>query len=320
MTTPPSTSERPLVTFSLVAYKQEKYVAEAVHGALAQTYSPLQVILSDDCSPDGTFEVMQRIAAEYRGPHTIILNRNPQNLNVARHVNAVERMAQGELLVAAAGDDISVPQRVQRLVETWISGGKKAGMIHSACTVITEDGRDVGPLQCPCLDDLTAVERAAARNAFVIGATEAWSPKLFSVFGPLLENLTHEDRALPFRSLLLDMPVVYVNEPLVKYRQGIGLSSTYVGKGRALDAAQRKQILERLLVDYEQKARDLRCAPNDDVAAIVQKNVKRYRVSRRFEDGTPSLPELLRLVRLVGVAHVARMGAKRLANRYRDRQ
>ena len=38
--------DRPLATFTVFAYNQEAYVAEAVRGALAQQYRPLQVILS----------------------------------------------------------------------------------------------------------------------------------------------------------------------------------------------------------------------------------------------------------------------------------
>ena len=50
---------RPLLTFGVCAYKQEQFIREAVEAALAQTYSPLEIILSDDCSPDRTFEIMQ---------------------------------------------------------------------------------------------------------------------------------------------------------------------------------------------------------------------------------------------------------------------
>ena len=42
------------MTFVLLAYNQEKYIREAVDGALAQTYHPLKIILSDDCSSDRT--------------------------------------------------------------------------------------------------------------------------------------------------------------------------------------------------------------------------------------------------------------------------
>lgn len=53
--TPPTALDHPLVTFALLAYSQEKYIREAVEGAFAQTYEPLEIILSDDCSSDRTY-------------------------------------------------------------------------------------------------------------------------------------------------------------------------------------------------------------------------------------------------------------------------
>jgi glycosyltransferase involved in cell wall biosynthesis len=60
---PDNPTDRSLVTFALFAYNQEKYIREAVEGALAQTYEPLEIILSDDCSSDRTFETMREMAA-----------------------------------------------------------------------------------------------------------------------------------------------------------------------------------------------------------------------------------------------------------------
>ena len=62
-------------TFVVIAYNQERYVADAVNSALAQTYSPLRIILTDDCSTDDTFRIMKDLAEKYDGPHEIILNR-----------------------------------------------------------------------------------------------------------------------------------------------------------------------------------------------------------------------------------------------------
>ncbi len=50
---------KPLVTFMLRTYNHERFIREAVRSALTQTYSPLQVVISDDCSQDRTFEIIQ---------------------------------------------------------------------------------------------------------------------------------------------------------------------------------------------------------------------------------------------------------------------
>src|SRR5215470_18905066 len=100
---------KPLVTFYVMAYNQARFIREAVEGALAQTYSPLEIVLSDDCSWDGTFEVMRDAVKGYSGPHTVILNRNPRNLGLSEHVNRIIELARGDLIIAADGDDVSSP-------------------------------------------------------------------------------------------------------------------------------------------------------------------------------------------------------------------
>ena len=111
-TLPPSV---PSSASPIKAYDQESLIAEAVAGAFAQTWSPLEIILSDDGSPDGTFRVMQELAAAYTGPHRVVLNRNPKNLGIAGHMNRLARLVSARLWVDSAGDDISEPQRVARL-------------------------------------------------------------------------------------------------------------------------------------------------------------------------------------------------------------
>ena len=110
-------ADRPLVTFALFAYNQELFIREAVEGAFAQTYEPLEIILSDDCSTDSTFRIMQEMATSYKGGHTIIVRRSSVNRGLGLHIKDVADLASGEFIVVAAGDDISLPQRTLVLVE-----------------------------------------------------------------------------------------------------------------------------------------------------------------------------------------------------------
>src|SRR6266849_9203349 len=123
--------DKPLLTFAIAALNQERFIREAVDAAFAQTYSPLEIILSDDCSEDRPFEIMCEMAKVYRGPHRIVLNRNPIRRSIGVHINRIMEVSQGELILAAAGDDISLPQRAQSTYEAWESSGRKATSIHS---------------------------------------------------------------------------------------------------------------------------------------------------------------------------------------------
>jgi glycosyltransferase involved in cell wall biosynthesis len=46
---------KPLISFLLLSYNQEEYINDAVDGAFSQTYSTLEIIISDDCSNDNTY-------------------------------------------------------------------------------------------------------------------------------------------------------------------------------------------------------------------------------------------------------------------------
>ncbi len=123
--------DRPPVTLFVLAYNQEALVRAAIEGAFAQTYQPLEIILSDDASPDGTFAVMQAMAAAYSGPHRVILNRNPANLGLTAHVSRVMQRATGAFVVQNAGDDVSHPERTAKLVAAWRAGAGRVMAVHS---------------------------------------------------------------------------------------------------------------------------------------------------------------------------------------------
>jgi len=198
-------------------------VAEAVAGALAQDYSPLEIILSDDCSSDETFGIMQHAARNYRGPHEIVLNRNSINLNIGSHVNKVGGLTRGDFIVLAAGDDVSLPDRVTVLVNAWQSAGAGPALLYSDMSAIDENSApfDLGN---ETVDPGPHSIEAMARGAGVLGATTAMTRDIFDRFPPLSPLVIHEDRVLPFRAFLLGGTVIYVDEELVKYRAVGGMS------------------------------------------------------------------------------------------------
>jgi glycosyltransferase involved in cell wall biosynthesis len=222
----PETGDKPLLTFAVVAFNQERFIREAVQAALAQTYSPLEIVLSDDCSEDRTFELMREMAATYTGPHRVMLNRNPARKSIGGHVNRVVEISHGELIIGAAGDDVSLPQRAQAAFEAWKWSGGKATSIHTDFIQIDENG---GKIERKFKVDNTVGDGRFAVQAVepptyvrtlkpvVFGCTHTFSRRLFNIFGGLPEDVIHEDDALAFRSVLAGQ-LVYINEPLVKYR------------------------------------------------------------------------------------------------------
>jgi len=217
------------VTFLLFAYKQEPYVRAACEAALAQTHAPLDIIFSDDCSPDATFAIMQEVAANYRGPHRVRLNRNENNLGLIGHVNLAMSLVETNLVVVAAGDDISLPERTSEIYRAYRENKGTAFSFHSAVIKMDELGNDIGILKPPLTNNTPAVDDLALSREAVIGASHAWTADVFKTFGDIQFTNAYEDLVLVFRSALLG-GLFYLDRPLVRYRVGVGISSSYSKK------------------------------------------------------------------------------------------
>jgi hypothetical protein len=221
-------TDRPLVTFALFTYNQEAYVAAAVQAALDQSHSPLEIIISDDCSSDTTYERIVRAVDGYRGPHVLRLNRNERRLGIGGHVNRMMDMASGELIVAAAGDDVSLPHRTERIFERWQAS---KGKVHLFCSDVIEVPLDGYPVKraTAYLSTNFDPEWIALTGCGVLGATAAWTRWLWERFGPLPESTVHEDVVMTLWGAVSG-GVAVDREPLVRYRIG---SSRWLTDGNA---------------------------------------------------------------------------------------
>lgn len=212
--------ERPLVTFALFAYNQEKYIREAVEGAFAQTYEPLEIILSDDCSSDRTYEIMKEMVSEYQGPHKLVIRKPIKNLGLASGISEVCEMASGKLIVAAAGDDISHAQRTKEVVKAWKKNGMNSGSLYSHFRTISPDGVVSPPKSRWGARFITLKDRKLdILNGFsgVSGCAHAWTKDIFEIFGPIDEKINHEDVIIPLRALLIGS-ITFIPLDLVDYR------------------------------------------------------------------------------------------------------
>lgn len=254
----------PLVTLALVAYNQEKYIAEAIAAALAQTYSPLEVILSDDCSTDGTFGVMEQAAACYAGPHRIVLNRNPVNLNLGAHVDKVGHLATGDLILLAAGDDLSLPGRAQELVDYWSRLGRPTVALYSDFAAMDANGVPVSSRREFTYLGPFLQKDLAEGTIHVLGATSAYTKNVFSGFPPIDPSVRHEDRVLSFRALLLGGQIACINKKLIRYRIEGGMSRDRITSAHYFLFDHLPAVTRRILPDARQRLLDLeRVAPNN---------------------------------------------------------
>jgi glycosyltransferase involved in cell wall biosynthesis len=209
--------DNPKVSFILLAYNQKEYIREAVVSVLNQTYEPLEIVITDDCSTDGTYEVLQHEISNYCGPHKIILNRNEINLKIAGNLNRAFNLCSGKLIVVQAGDDISSPIRVEKIVKHWLSAKMSIDLICSYFEEIDRYGASTGYIkkEVAFLPDINL--KPFYWRCGATGACACYTRKLFEKYGPLDLNVLAEDWVYPFRAWI-EAGISVVEEPLVKHR------------------------------------------------------------------------------------------------------
>lgn len=212
-----SDNSSPLVTFAILAYNQVGFIEVAVNAALAQDYPNLEIIISDDCSEDDTYKIIQNIVKNYAGPHKLIINKTVENKCTLGHFFEVVDLASGDLLVLAAGDDISKPERVRRMVNVWQE--KSAAGIFSRYELIDEDGHIRSELYDPHQSNFILSEVFGEVNDFGIhGASSAYDLVFLKSLPRPVGKFFFEDIFMMFMIGFFEKSIIKINDPLVYYR------------------------------------------------------------------------------------------------------
>jgi glycosyltransferase involved in cell wall biosynthesis len=273
----------PLVTFFIVSYNQEKYIAEAIDGAFAQDYPNLEIIISDDCSRDGTWDIIQTKANQYKGPHKVTINRNEPNIGPREHFNKVlYELSHGEIIVIAAGDDISRKDRVSRCVEVM---DKNPNVASLSCVsqLIHEDGT---PYEVSAVDSLSKGHLSVYTMWDYVGLSLMMSAgdsrvirrKVLDSFPPLQWSYA-EDVFLYIRSFYVG-DVALIHEPLVQYRQH---DSSIMGKQKKRKRITRADYDKYRNTDEKQIRADLDYAITKGYVALNQVEVVTTKIESVIE-------------------------------------
>jgi glycosyltransferase involved in cell wall biosynthesis len=202
-------------TFSVVtaAYQAAPTIAEAVESALAQTYRPLEIIVSDDGSTDD----IERALSPYRS-RVAVLTNDHRGPSAAR--NAALRAASGDFVAILDADDVYEPGRLAALAE--LTASRPELDILATDAVLEREGKDVGRFY---REDFTFPEdnhrREILRRCFL--CAPAIRRRRLEAIGGFDEALiSAEDWDCWIRAILDGARAGLAAEPLLRYRLGEG--------------------------------------------------------------------------------------------------
>ncbi|KAF0653264.1 Glycosyltransferase, family 2 [Cyanobium sp. Copco_Reservoir_LC18] len=131
----------PIVSFVVPCYKLADFLPECINSILSQSFSSLEVLIMDDCSPDHTSDV----ARSFSDPRINYI-RNDHNLGALRNYNKGIQLCRGKYIWLISADDYLrrpyILERYVKLMETHQTVG------YSFCPGYrVSDGQETGLLQ-----------------------------------------------------------------------------------------------------------------------------------------------------------------------------
>lgn len=103
-----TTMREGIVSTIIAVYNRPQLVTEAVNSVLAQTYRPIEIVIVDDGSTDGTAAVCDAFAAQHPG---VVQAVHQANTGLAGALNTGLRIITGEFVQFLDSDDLLMPEK-----------------------------------------------------------------------------------------------------------------------------------------------------------------------------------------------------------------
>lgn len=204
-------SRIPVVSVVTPCYNAEPFVAETIESVLAQTHPRVELIVVDDGSSDGSWDVIRSF------DDRVTAVQQP-NSGVARARNLGAEHATGEFLLFVDADDLLAPDTVEALLSA-ADGERTIAACGWSRLVRRDDEWTVVPAEMPFPLTHEDPLQAWLRGEWIAGCSLLWPRSLFHEIGGYDETLTaDEDGDLMYRALLAGARLAYADGGQSFYR------------------------------------------------------------------------------------------------------
>jgi glycosyltransferase involved in cell wall biosynthesis len=211
-------ANNPLISIILLCYNQEQFVAEAVDGVLGQSYRPLEIVIFDDCSSDGTADVIASRLAISLPRSDVRFIRNSSNMTWPACYRRGLDITEGSFVVISCGDDVMLPEMVSEVAKVWLQQSVSLVTTNALYIDSHSSSLDRFHLALDAVPD-TSFETLArdGANTCCFGASMGFERDLYTRYGWPHDVLGAEDIMFPFYAYL-EKGVQFISRPLLKYR------------------------------------------------------------------------------------------------------
>ncbi|MEG0144366.1 MAG: glycosyltransferase [Akkermansia sp.] len=263
----------PKLTYIFLTYNRANYVREGLLSTLNQEYEgEIEVIISDDCSTDNTFEVIQQIVSEYKGDKHIVAVQTPHNVGLAGNTNNAVKYATGDWFIRADDDDINLSNRSQVIGEAIRDNPKSLSFFQEVrifhnneiiSELINKWSNSEGNVVYDhySITDIFS-NKPLTKTRDDICFVKTWSKKIFQIFGEIPEAANNiDDVCQMLRASLLGDITIIRNRPAILYRRH---------DGNMCGATEYKKISIKSTIDKERKIERFQAKATVGYSAVAQ--------------------------------------------------
>jgi glycosyltransferase involved in cell wall biosynthesis len=255
----------PKVSVIIPAYNVADYIAETLDSILAQTFKDFEVLVINDGSPDT--EKFEKVIASYFGK--IHYLKQP-NSGAASARNTGIRIAQGEILAFLDGDDIWLPNYLEKQVAFLQETG--SDMVYCDAYLFGDKTKyQTFMEQAPSHGKVTTVSLLRGDSHVITSGTMVVREKVLDVgMFDTQAPKRGEDFNLWFHLLKTGKKVSYQKDVLLKYRLRSGSLT-----GDSISVASRSMhVLEEIRRKYDLNTEELAARQYHYDRAAAQFNVQ----------------------------------------------
>ena len=300
------------VSVAMTTLNGDRFLQEQLESIVAQSPRPLEIVIGDDGSNDGTLAVIESVRTRSAIPLRII---GGTHVGLRANVERVLRECRGAVIALADQDDVWLPDRIRAIEESF--GDPAVGLWFSDAELIDERGRlmdrrlwaSVG-LGGDAVAALTAGRglRRLLQGMTVTGATMAFRATLLPLVLPLPIELDGPDHLFlhdGWIAVLASLPGAIVAEPhcFTHYRQhamqvtAMQVARNPIGEETPRRPASRHDLDQelarvRLVLDRVRKRDMLDACRPDDARTLVE--LEQLLSVRAASPGVGRIPALVR--------------------------
>jgi len=238
----------------MCTFNGSRFVREQLDSIALQQRAPDQIVICDDNSADGTFELLQDFAASCPFPIRIV--RNEITLGYQRNFQKAIQLCDGDLIALADQDDVWKPEKAESIIRT-MQEHPEASYMFSDADIVDENGSSLEGTLWNRVGFRTSRQRHFSngdqvrillKNNVATGAAMAFRKSLKSIVFPIGMGWVHDHWIALLGSYT--MRGVAVPDRLLKYRchsgQQIGIRRPLIGLYRTALNSSAQTFGERL--------------------------------------------------------------------------